>query len=68
MKKTYKKWLWFLLVALGVGAVPAAKIAGCPSGLVDDAKTVVIPAPTKEDPKAVKEIPNPTFGDCVEFE
>lgn len=68
MNKKYKKWLWLLLVALGVGSYPAAKLAGCDSGIVDDAKTMTVPAPTKEDPNAVKMIDNPTYGKCVEFE
>lgn len=35
-KKRFRKWLYIVLTALGVGSYPAAKCAGCDSGIVDD--------------------------------
>lgn len=59
MPSRYKKWVWMLLTALGVGTGTAARCAGCESGVVDDAKTVV---------RDGVEIPNPNYGECVSFE
>lgn len=36
-RKTFNKWLYAVLVALGVGGYQAARLAGCESGIVDDA-------------------------------
>lgn len=39
--KKFKKWLYILLTAFGVGAVPAAIYSGCPSGIVADVPVCV---------------------------
>jgi hypothetical protein len=51
--RKFKKWIYILLTAFGVGAIPAAVIAGCPSGVVAD-----VPVCVERNGK----------GECVKYE